>query len=1353
MEELEEDKRKNESFRGNSLNHSKLSGTLNNSMMLEHDALGPNWAGTATKSPSRFAQNKNKSFILDQLLKCFEQIVGPSEERPRFSEKYYERRRSQDCKPVGRAAPAQGSTPTRNCLDDNDILSPRKEGVEALNRRMKERTDKAQEKGFNAVMLEAICCPEVAGYITNPETLKTLNLKKLNPEFKILQENRPNLIQIKVGSTEISDAKKSSSDHAKFTEAGLFPKKGLKNEAIFNRMKARESNRLQKAKMSSDTKVRVSGEQGKIHSQTVLNEMKFGERKLVLNEYVPICLFLCIKFDRLDLGTKLLYYDSALLKEIKPPFIKQLLNNQSFIARLLKSVLKYEEQKVYVTLMRLPPNWDLLFSDPVVSIFIQMDRLSYLFNFLTEFNLFLTKQNEALGLGKQVSQFTLTHLDTHKEADNKKVSLINLIGKSRMVTVIRKLLQTFENRESNQVILDLLRGLNYSDVQVVEILVLTQQEDRISAIFLENPHLVKWVAPSKIVELRLYKVLILLDPKELINIFNQLAFSGESQVTLFNELCTGIKSGVKIQALCFLILRVSITFWDYDKVWKFFTVVNEVLRYESKNNWMAYVDNPLLFCLKLTSFFLKVDKFLALESKEIAQLTDDLMKFCVSYIETSKEETLIINFFDKDAEGLNFFEYSFKVKKMELLEIEFVEHMIQNMWDLSRNSKQSLQDFFRLNVFDKENSDISLRTFQRDYIMPVEETDAFQLEFYLTSRSVFISVLSDLVWPLALILLEVHFSLWVVGEFKESGTAKFRLSMAWLADYFKQHPKISYLLIYLRLSYTATAVLRSLTLQSSHKTGVFDRKYFYLLSVLLYLAQLLICPWLREGFWLINNLQMLVVMTLIAHSFFLGLSLNQIGVILRIFARMVTVVLAFSCVSILVITLIAYPIHTLFVDFSQVEYSQVFPQLNMFRSLYNGVLTLFEFVFGAVVLVRPYIEENYYTYAMGLFMVIFSFFGNIMLANMLVAFLASQFEAITQRAKYYTLKMQYALSRAFRAKDLDSIYSMPFVFNLLLLPVFLLMARPGKTRKRINLYLKRSIHGVNVFVPWLLYYLVYLLLAAVYRYAKYCLKSLAAVLTRPASALFFCVWVVVGPFFLLKLMVSDLCFLCKVILNFRDTTEEDDLYSIVLTAEEKERLVAAFQHISNVANHLLVKRKLQVVNLGELIYEISRTYPEEFSSSKEKKNDEEVGGEADGGQFDSADSVYFNKNKYLFDRKYNAQGTQLYNMLLKKFVSFEETGAVGAMVSHEIDLKFVAEKCKNNVNPENIHILVAFEKSSLEQARKQMQTSDEGEMKAEINIIKEQVAQLTQSMSTLTQCILRIDPRLLQPQPQSLVQQ
>ena len=66
---------------------------------------------------------------------------------------------------------------------------------------------------------------------------------------------------------------------------------------------------------------------------------------------------------------------------------------------------------------------------------------------------------------------------------------------------------------------------------------------------------------------------------------------------------------------------------------------------------------------------------------------------------------------------------------------------------------------------------------------------------------------------------------------------------------------------------------------------------------------------------MMNNLQMLIIVLLISYCTYLGLSISLVGVVLRIFLRMVSVVLVFALASIPLLAIIAYPIHTLYLDF------------------------------------------------------------------------------------------------------------------------------------------------------------------------------------------------------------------------------------------------------------------------------------------------------------------------------------------------------------------------------------------------------------------------------------------------------
>ena len=95
-----------------------------------------------------------------------------------------------------------------------------------------------------------------------------------------------------------------------------------------------------------------------------------------------------------------------------------------------------------------------------------------------------------------------------------------------------------------------------------------------------------------------------------------------------------------------------------------------------------------------------------------------------------------------------------------------------------------------------------------------------------------------------------------------------------------------------------------------------------------------------------------------------------------------------------------------------------------------------------------------------------------------------------------------------------------------------------------------------------------------------------------------------GGLFLFKLYFKDLWFMSSTMLNLRDT-EETDLFVISLNEEERDKLTKIYKKIYVVAADLVKKNKALTISLGELIYEISRVYPRDFTVGKQRMGQEE----------------------------------------------------------------------------------------------------------------------------------------------------
>ena len=1209
------------------------------------------------------------------------------------------------------------------------------------------KEDNAQK--VNPIVIEVLIYPEINRHVCNDQTLSILSAIKLrgtkgfqglslkNVSFKDVAhlDNEIPDVPIKVhtmGELQLPlQRRRSIGDEIKLKEKT--PGKNLKNPSKSDRLTPKQKKELMNSLSNKLNKLEVSNS----------FSISIGDLKERLSKYVQIALFLSLELGIAELGRKLLFYDYSTMKLDGVTELSKIMESQSFIEKLLENILLFDEKKTYDLLMSNIKNWEEFFTEKIVDIHMKSPRADYyLLRFLENFNRYLIEKHDAFKRNpkgkRSLNLYNKESPDKSFNLATRSVSLENSnlikINQEKMILIINKY---FERIESNDLILDILKNLNYTSKEVVELLLCVNEENRLISFFSDHKTLVQYLDPKNIVDKKLYKLLIVFDKIELIKVFHiPIGSKRLKSSTIFHELCSSVKSGVKIQALCFLMLNVESTFWDFDKLWRFYRSINKVIRNDSNRNWIAYVDSPLLFFAKLVHFFQSTDQNLSIGSKEIEKLCTDLITLCVHYIDICSDETLVINIFDKDPFGLTFLDYSFLIKRKEIIELRFIEKVINNMWDLGRDSKQSLGDHFRLNIFGKDSAEFEFKSFTKDYMIPVEETDTFQLEFYQTSRSAYLSVVSDILWTLSIIGMEFAFSLLMIHNYQSQLHPIVDFSNHFLTTFYNQHPEFTIILVIVRISYLISFILRYLSLGYDKRMGNYIRHFYAIMLILNFGQLILYLSHYSIEFWLLNNLQMLVVLTLILYAFYLGLSLNTTGIIFRIFTRMVAVVVVFGLASLVIITVIAYPIHTMFINFDQVVEGQVFPQMNMFKSLYNGVLTLFEFVFGAVVFVRPYQEQNFYTYSITLIMVIFSFFGNIMLANMLVAFLTSQFANITNNAKYHTLKMQFGLTKILRRSGLDSIYSIPYVFHVIFFPAYLFMISNSTKREKINRFLRKVVHIVNVFIPWLVFYTLYLLWIIIIRYLQ-TIGKICGQLTKSISYVFHLVgWIVLGVPFLLRLFIYDLIMIIKRILDFRDS-EESELYMINLGESQRRELLKIFENIYEVATTLKNERKLNFISLPDMLFEISRVHSRKKKKEEETDNQSESSSEED--DTNKVPNSIFNRNKYHFEKKYNTTSLSIYNIILSRFSEVDDNCEIGQN-REEIDLNFLIDKFKPNLKIERIHYLVGFEKAKLEDARNEI-IKEEAEVIGEIAQLNSRMELMNKDIQSLAKLMIKLDSK------------
>lgn len=1163
--------------------------------------------------------------------------------------------------------------------------------------------------------------PEIRSLIVNPVTLKFLSANQDAPDSLRHALATPSKAKhtLDLLPPDESNAKLRNNEE-------LIPEQNPQRDNVRRRSRSRQGSRV-------GTIVLPSGNIG----PDVMTDDDIHEH---VNRYLPIAIYKAEKLGFFD-------EQASLLKVLKKniPILKDMsgsdaLRNKDFLLRLMGAILKNEEAKIFQALLRDLDCLNFVINKETLLLFEHYNRYDYLFEF---FNMYL-EHIQTRGKCKHENHHKLVKVQTKNEEDDDGGFKHAAVGLEVLTEnkIIRLISHYLACTEGDNLLLNITSSLGIDKKTLVDLFLESGEEDRFVWICANDDELVRLVDPKELVKRQLMKLLIIFDRASLINIFNMAIDEVEDEVTVYDVLCSRIQDKRDVEAYCNVVIHVHNTFWDMSKLPKFYTALSKVLSGDSSMNeddgqrgetlgassvqdkndnhdWLVHVQNPLLFCIKLVHFFQKMKAQLDFKDKQISKLSQALLAFCMSYCKNAGEDLMIINLFDQDTRGRDFLEYAFMVGDMDILTIDFIEGQIRKMWDLGRHTMQTVTQFMRLNFMKDEIHKFNMSVFTRKFYMPIEKGDNFQMTFCFTSNSVFLRVVSDILWSIVLIIVEFIFSVRIIDMYKTS-----EFGANWLSEYFRENPVFSVIHLYLRGSYIVSNLMKGLVLKMSKRQG-FLHPYFYNILSVLYIVQMIAYPlFFWYEFWYLINIQMLIVLTMLGYVFYNSLSLDDIGVVLRIFARMVYVVIIFGVVSCFVMVLIAYPIHAVYIDFSQVVDGQLFPEQNMFRSLYNGVLTLFEFVFGAVIFVRPYLEQNLYTYTMTFIMVIFSFFGNIMLANMLVAFLSKQFEQIKSNAKYYTLKMQFNLVKIFNMNGLDTIFTMPYPFTALALPFFALMMKKS-ARTKVNIFLRKLIHILNIFIPGFICMNIFLLILMPIRYLEILLFVLIRAPVEPMHILYTFAWIFGGPFLLLKLYFQDIGTMCVIMLDFSEDGEELSDYS--LSEEAKKAAVDITKKIAAKAASYLSTHQ----GVGQHLITIGRFteymgYHNLFKSTLKKTAPilgEIVmkGGVDNNPNQEENTEEDENRFKSKLNMTYEQKEEVLLPLILRKFAI--QLSRSDAFEDLKIDLNFMLNKLRNNLNSENIYKIIGFDKTTLDRAAKFINdNSKETDVKGELQKIKDRIS-------------------------------
>lgn len=69
-------------------------------------------------------------------------------------------------------------------------------------------------------------------------------------------------------------------------------------------------------------------------------------------------------------------------------------------------------------------------------------------------------------------------------------------------------------------------------------------------------------------------------------------------------------------------------------------------------------------------------------------------------------------------------------------------------------------------------------------------------------------------------------------------------------------------------------------------------------------------------------------------------------------------------------------------------------------------------------------------------------------------------------------------------RDLDTMFTMPYPFTVAALPFYILMIGDNQLRRKVNQFLKKFIHIINVFIPTFVIMNIYLIILIPIRFIE-----------------------------------------------------------------------------------------------------------------------------------------------------------------------------------------------------------------------------------------------------------------------------
>lgn len=634
--------------------------------------------------------------------------------------------------------------------------------------------------------------------------------------------------------------------------------------------------------------------------------------------------------------------------------------------------------------------------------------------------------------------------------------------------------------------------------------------------------------------------------------------------------------------IVYMIYRTRKTIYNLNFSNQFTEILEEFLHLEPIKNPLFNSTNPLLVVYLCYFVLTKLSNRVGALNNNMRKIAKKFMGLTLSMFKSFQQHSLKVYVTMPNQKGKILLDYMIKRFSYSFFQIRYFQNALKQTWKLSHRPDSVLSYFpntKKIPTIFLFKGRIHKSHFQ--FHNPANTMSEFGFLHY--NNSLNFKIVNQIVNALLLILYESFY----ITYFQKCLESRFATDERMFYHYRADYPELFYIGMVLKASVVLDSLMKIVCFNFKELPKIL---MLYIVKVLVIVIQTVVLLSLPtstviENYFITSNAKYLIIYVEIVEVLTYMMFIMGIGNYLTMFAQACLLILWLALISIICFMALSFLMSQVFIGYNS--------QFNVFLNLYNCMMRVYEYTFGAVVYTN---ETSAYAVLMNVFLILISFIGNLMLVNILIILLNNSFNRILARSRFITLKAKYKLNKMLENNNMNFLFLIPFNMTLFFLPLLPWVAFK-RFSKPVSKAVKVITHIITVVFPLLIVLLlldVYMILVRyLYMFKKiYKAKfiSLKIVLRR------FFQWLFIGLPAILVLTLIDNYNALRVICNYQEIREDNNKTQRLLPEEEQETKLRIMEQILEKLRGLRKEFKENMPK-NKFIFEIFEELEEEDSES------------------------------------------------------------------------------------------------------------------------------------------------------------